>query len=301
VQVCTFKGMDDATVKLINKEFVPLAHSGWGFGEVLTARGDVVAPRLVGGDTGGPDGKNNPFAPKRLRAALEKFRRLPPEKRRPRIEDLPGTWKGKALPHPPAGGIILRQYRRVLHRGAKAEISRQAVTHDFLWMTKAEWQSLVPVRPRVGGSFAAPGFLVSRIGNHHAQVIVAAGALQLSAKPKPGLMFTVEEATPDQVRLRVSGRFRVTESQSYEVIHGTVDYQVDGCLHYDVKKKTFRRFDIAALGEATNCRKDSGPPKGKALLGGLVFELSPGASPWERTPPGRLAFGGLKEYFNAGR
>src|SRR5215831_14470181 len=101
--------MDDTTVKLINQEFVPLAHYGWGFGEVLTARGEVVAPRLVAGDTGGPDGKNNPLAPGRLRAVLEKFKQLPLEKRQPRIEDLPRMWKGKALPQPPAGGLILRQ------------------------------------------------------------------------------------------------------------------------------------------------------------------------------------------------
>jgi hypothetical protein len=83
------------------------------------------------------------------------------------------------------------------------------------------------------------------------------------------------------------------------VIHGTVDYRVDGCLQYDVKKKAFSRFDVAALGEARGCRKDSGPPEGKELLGGLLVELSPGASLWERTPPGRLAFGGLGQYFKA--
>src|SRR5205807_1907887 len=80
---------------------------------------EAAAPRLVAGDTGGPDGKNNPLAPKRLRAILEKFKQLPPEKRLARVEDLPTTWKGKALPQPPAGGLILRQYRRIIHRDAE--------------------------------------------------------------------------------------------------------------------------------------------------------------------------------------
>src|SRR5215471_16648872 len=129
--------MDDATVNLINKEFVPLSHYGWGFGEVLTARGEVVAPRLVAGDTGGPDGKNNPLAPKRLRAALDKFKQLPPEKRQARVEGLPGIWKGKALPQPPEGGLILREFRRALHKDTDGGMSRQSLTHDFLWMTRA--------------------------------------------------------------------------------------------------------------------------------------------------------------------
>src|SRR5262245_21266459 len=158
--------MDEGTVALINKEFVPLSHSGWGFGEVLTARGEVVVPRLVAGDTGGPDGKDNPLAPKRLRAALEKFRRLPPEKRKAKADELPRSWKGKALPQPSAGGLILRQYRRAILRDAGGKMTPRTVNHDFLWMTEAEWRSLVPKRPRVGDSFTAPGFLVSRIGKH---------------------------------------------------------------------------------------------------------------------------------------
>src|SRR5262245_56390414 len=118
--------MDEATVKLINKEFVPLSHSGWGFGELLTARGEVVVERLVAGDTFGPDGQNNPMAPKRLRAALDKFKQLPLEKRQARADELPRSWKGKALPQPPEGGLVLRQHRRVLHRDAEKQMHRQA-------------------------------------------------------------------------------------------------------------------------------------------------------------------------------
>ncbi len=298
MQVCTFKDMDNATVELINKEFVPLSHSGWGFGEVLTARGEVVVPRLVAGDTFGPDGKNNPMAPKRLRAALEKFKELPPEKRKAEVENLPAMWKGKALPQPPAGGLVLKQYRRALHKDAEGETSRQ-LTHDFLWMTKAEWQSLVPERPRVGDSFMVPQFLVSRIALNHAQVVTSSCALKLNDTPKPILMLTVEEASPEQLRMRLQGTFKVTEHND-SLINGITEYQVSGCLNYDVKKKIFTRFDLVALGEVTNRRKDVVVPEGKTFVGALMFELSPGASPWERTPPGRLAFGGLDQYFKPG-
>src|SRR5262245_50028039 len=268
--------MDEATVKLINEEFVPLSHYGWGFGEVLTARGEVVAPRLVAGDTGGPDGKNNPLAPKRLRAVLEKFKELPPEKRKAEAEDLPAVWKGKALPQPPAGGLVLRQYRRALHKDAEGGISRQALTHDFLWMTKAEWQSLVPERPRAGDSFTVPQFLVSRIALNHAQVVTASCALKLSDTPKPILMLTVEEASPEQLRLRLQGTFKVTEHND-SLINGIIEYQIHGCVNYDVRKRIFTRFDVAAVGEVTNRRKDVIVPEGKTLVAGLMFELSPGA------------------------
>src|SRR6478736_686337 len=161
--------MDDATVELINKEFVPLVSTAWGFGEVLTARGEVIAPRLVTADTGGPNGANNPFAPKRLHAALEKFKQLPPEKRTASVEQLPDSWKGKALASPPAEGLILKQYNRGFHRDAERKMhpDGQVLQHDSLWMTKAEWQSLVPEQPKVGDSMTVPAFLVSRFGVHH--------------------------------------------------------------------------------------------------------------------------------------
>jgi len=299
VQVCTFKDMDEATVKLVNQEFVPLAHNGWGFGEILTARGEVIAPRLRSGDTGGPNGANNPFAPRRLQAALEKFRQLPPEKRKASLEDLPRSWKGKAFPSPPAGGIILKQYRRALHRDAEGVMHRQSLLHDFLWLTQAEWQSLVPEHPRVGDSVAAPPFLVSRIGSHHVQILTAAGALKINATPKSALRLTVEGVSPEQLRLRLEGSLHVTESQSHVVTRGVIAYRVDGCLEYDRKKQAFTRFDLAALGEITNYQHDNAPPRGRTLLGGMVFELSPGDSPWERTVPGCSV--SMKEYFKTGK
>src|SRR6476646_961042 len=130
VQVCTFKDMDDATVELINKEFVPLVSLAWGFGEIQTARGEVVVPRLQQGDTGGPNGSNNPFAPKRLHAALAKFTQLPPEKRTAAVEELPATWKGKAELQPPVGGLILKQSRRVLHKDADGRLHPRELYHD---------------------------------------------------------------------------------------------------------------------------------------------------------------------------
>lgn len=300
VQVCTFKDMDDTTVELINKEFVPLISLEWGFGEILTARGEVVVPRLRQGDTGGPDGTNNPFAPKRLHAALAKFKQLPPEKRTAQVEELPGIWKGKAELQPPPGGLILRQSRRLLHKDAEGRLHRRDLYHDWLWMTRAEWQSLVPEQPRVGDSLTVPAFLATRIGSYHAQIMNPSASVRIEAAPKPTLTLTVEEASPEQLRLRLHGSFRVTEYQ-HPLTNGVIDFQVCGCLLYDVKQKAFRRFDMAACGDVTNLRKDAaGPPKGRTVAAGLLFELSPGATPAERTPPyGRVWSGNA--YFKGGQ
>src|SRR5262245_37909198 len=288
--------MDEATVKLINKEFVPLAANGWGFGTILTARGEVVAPPLHSGDTGCPDGTNNPFAPKRLSAALEKFKQLPPEKRTASVEELPNSWKGKALASPPAEGLILKQYNRGFHRDADGKMhpDGQVPLHDSFWMTKAERQSLVPDKPKSGDSFTVPAFLVSRLGVHHASAFGANG-VKISAAPKPILTLTVEDASPDQLRLRLQGSLQTSEYVS-PIRVGVVDYQVYGCLHYDLKKKTFSRFDMVAVGDISQTA--SPPPKGRTTVAVLLFELSPGATPWQRTPP--YSNGGQGAYFKAG-
>ena len=97
------------------------------------------------------------------------------------------------------------------------------------------------------------------------------------------------------------GSFRVIEYQ-LPLTNGVIDFQVCGCLQYDVKKKVFSRFDMVAYGDVASLRKDViQPPRGRTLAAGLLFELSPGATPWERTPPGRLAFGGMGPYFEAGQ
>ena len=299
VQFCTFKDMADSTVELINKEFVALAANGWGFGAVLTARGEQVAPPLDSGDTGGPDGTNNPFAPKRLRAALEKFKQLPAEKRKTSIEELPNSWKGKAAePNPPAEGLILKQYIRGFHRDAdgKMHSDGQVPLHDSLWMTRAEWQSLVPEQPKVGDSRTVPAFLVSRIGVYHASVLGGANTVRISAAPKPTLTLTVEDSSPDQLRMRLQGSLQTSEYQGTPKAIGTMDSQVCGCLHYDVKKKAFSRFDLAVVGDVTGTSRL--PPKGRTMVAVLLFELSHGDTPWLRTPPwGRVV---SRDYFKAG-
>ena len=113
----------------------------------------------------------------------------------------------------------------------------------------------------------------------------------------------MEEASPELHRLRLHGSFQVTEYQT-PLTNGVIDYQVSGCLHYDVRKESFTRFDMVAYGDVAKLREDVvGPPKGRTMVASLLFELSRGATPWERTPPYiRVSNGGGEAvYFNTGK
>ena len=105
----------------------------------------------------------------------------------------------------------------------------------------------------------------------------------------------VEDASADQLRLRLHGSLQTSEYVS-PIRVGVVDYQVCSCLHYDRKNKVFSRFDMVAVGDVSQTQ--SPPPKGRTMVAVLLFELSSGDTPWQRTPP--FSHGGQGAYFKAG-
>ena len=288
--------MSNATVKLLNEQFVPLACTV-GYGKVLAASGKEVAPAFNSHLLPQrPDDENNPLAPERLRAVLAEFKMLPAADRKPKISQLPDLWNKVGVPGPPEGVLILREFVRRLDGDGKGSLSPVAeAEHDFLWMTKEEWTSLVPKKPSVGKTYPVPSFLVTRIGKHHADAQEASLHLRLQTEPTPTLTMTVESVSADEVRLRLQGSFQVVvtgEDSADEKALATVDYRAHGCLRYDVRKKAFTRFDIAVLGKVTPGKLE---PSLRTPMVGLFFELSPGDSPFERLPPGRCGFAGLEE------
>src|SRR5262249_56078119 len=120
-----------------------------------------------------------------------------------------------------------------------------------------------------GDSPTVPAFLVSRIGVYHASVLGGANSVRMSAVPKPTLTLTVEHSSPDQLRMRLQGSLQTSEYQGTPKAIGTIDSQVCGCLHYDVKKKTFSRFDLAVVGDVTGTSRP--PPKAQPM--GQVYRL----------------------------
>jgi hypothetical protein len=118
--------------------------------------------------------------------ALEKWRALPEEERRPgavAVADLQEM--DPAFPRRPAGSLILKGYNRPLERGADGrlrrvkeywdcqELSADSVNwHKFLdpepgrtwvWLSREQVKSLVPPEPRVGASSPVPEAAAARL------------------------------------------------------------------------------------------------------------------------------------------
>jgi hypothetical protein len=197
-----------------------------------------------------------------------------------------------APPSPPPGGLILKLYYRTLTRGAGTQLrhaekkdfvqnysmgknpSNPAVigsidsmiankafyeAHpDFMWLTEAEWKSLLPDNPTPGTAAEVPAALTERLFRYHLVPTMAFG--ESSGWPKKDirggkLTLTVEEESKDNVRLRLEG-FALLGSD-YETTRKTLqkkghawgyEPRLLGYLEYHPAKKQITRFDIVALG-----------------------------------------------------
>jgi hypothetical protein len=269
-----------------------------------------------------------------LGEGLEKFRRLPEAERKPRI-DRPKKVTGTGVPRtPPPGGLVAICYWTYLDRETTGELTRAkrvfadayagsgapmspAYTDlEMFWLTRGEWQSLVPARPEPGLKFPVPGAIQRRIfrfyafdfrGRDREEANVRAGQLSL----------TVEEVTPNRIRLRVGGHAKTgiayEEYQSSpptrigpggfggESAKAGSELTFSGFLDYDRKKQAFTRFDLVGVGDAwgegTNRYRGAGAyGKPRRWPLGMAFELVKADRPVDRIPP--FAANQYREYHN---
>jgi hypothetical protein len=234
---------------------------------------------------------------KSLAAALEAFRQLPESQRKPTIED-----RGAHNPRlqfadvaPPPGAMFVNVYCRVLEAAGQGKFRHakavdltefggrgfgNSMPGDFsepqrecLWLTEREWKALMPDHPRTGDKlplsdavrqrmllFYVFNWFVNSGGGYWAPKHVRDAVLDLS----------VQEVSPDAVRLRLHGRAsyqgeaavgkslggeifgpspRETGQKLPPTYRVDFDVRIEGVLEYDPRRQRFTRFDVVALGD----------------------------------------------------
>lgn len=301
---------------------------GQGRVDIITAGGRFVARgELQVGNT-----KTHLFS---LEKALKVWAALPEAERKPGGIQVPERGpldpRRNAAKGPPAGTLIVRVYNRQLERTPKGDFrhtvpedyipalrdpkvvgSDQATAlwtqpaNDFLWITQAEAQAMMPADPKPGQRIDIPVSLCERIfrfhldpsrglseNNNFSHVTAAAGNLHL----------TVEAVSGAEVRLRLDGFAHLhnprTGLKTYlspgikehsRNLRIPLDYdpRLLGYLAYHPAKKVLTRLDIVALG---NVR---GRPNGENILAerlgeanplGIAFELVTDPRPADHLPP----------------
>jgi hypothetical protein len=256
-----------------------------------------------------------------LEQGLEKWAALPASERTPgavQVGERPAVDPKRARQSPPEGALIVHVYNRQLGHTAEGKLrytiaadyvpamreSRfvgiappverlREVADDTMWVLRPEWQVLMPSKPQKGQRVKLPTSLVQRIIRFHLDP--ARGNCEwmnfthLEATDKVvQLTLTVEEATADEVRMRLEGLANLREDRGANK-GGVIAYQprLLGCLAYNPAKKTFTRFDIVALGDVTGQPADENPV-GERLGSkplGIAFELAVNPKPADYACP----------------
>jgi hypothetical protein len=301
---------------------------GQGRIDIITAAGKMVARGEL--QVGNP--KTHLLS---LQRALKAWAALPAAERKPgaiRVPDRgPLDPRRNAAKGPPPGTVMVRVFNRQLERTPKGDYRHtvpadyipplrdpkvvgtdQATplwtqpANDYMWITRAEAQAMMPADPKPGQRVEVPISLRERIfrfhldpsrglaeGHNFAHVTAAAGKIHL----------TIETVTAAEVRLRLDGyanlhnpRKALETYQSPSVKEHSrnrripLDYdpRLLGYLSYHPAKKVLTRLDIVALGEVR------GRPNGENIVGerlgeanplGIAFELITNPRPADYLPP----------------
>jgi len=247
--------------------------------------------------------------------ALEAFKQLPESDRTPKVEEVADPEKGIAHLRPPAGGLVARLYSTPLERTSDGGWARAARVFtdcyassggcvepgltqlDMLWMTAAEWRSLVPATAKKGDSFRLPEVLERRMITLTVPCANPVGDVG-------ELTLTVQEASVEGMTVRLEGWSRqgvsLKESQAAYRKAGPNDKGTFapvgqatrwlGTITYDTKKQAVTAFNIVALGNAWGeyVNRKYGTGRGaepQRWPTGYAFELAGTCSADRITPP----------------
>jgi hypothetical protein len=170
-----------------------------------------------------------------------------------------------------------------------------------MWLTEAEWRSLVPAEPVKGERHDVVPAIVERFARFHLvphKMVGGSGGWGKKSVNKAALSLVVEDVTPDKVRLRAEGFAHLgTTFDAAKAIppNGPLgsgyEAPLHGFLEYDRKGGVFTRFDLVALGDVWGRWGDANgksmaverPGRSPVLV---AVELATGDSPTNRIPPG---------------
>jgi hypothetical protein len=202
--------------------------------QVATADGKL----LEGGSLSGVNGDNVGF----VNRAMKKWQELPEKARRPGAVKVPPA-PSNLLPQPPPGGLVLKVYTRNMKRdsdGNLARIQKEDLTDkktypahewiwsrgtytepmpDVMWLTEAEWKSLVPLNAKKGHTFPVPAGISKRLLRYHLidSTYGLAHGWKLTDIRREKLLITVEEEHP-AIRLRLDGDVRMATGDGSPVL-----------------------------------------------------------------------------------
>jgi hypothetical protein len=207
-----------------------------------------------------------------LERVLQDYAKLPEAERRPKTVD--GEVKPQAAP--PAGGLVLTIYDRVLGRdkdgryrlptGTDLGGFRPEAPHgqrSSLWLTADECRALIPNNPRKGQTYPVPAKLARRIlllGMWPHSLWVVTHQWQPDSLRAGSLKLTVEAVSDQALQMRVhasvlltakAGHIQYPTGKILKQVENRYDGRLEGVLKYDRTRQRIVSWHMTALGDYT--------------------------------------------------
>ena len=314
----------------MEKHFIPLALDTYfrgnsqekEFCQLAGAGGNHLVAVTAGGKALG-DGKSHRghvlLTEKTLAPILDEFRKLPENVRKPSLPDpAKATPPRRPVPDPPENGLIIRGYCTYMESTSEGPKKAKRFYYeenpnawaaetqsDMLWLTEAEWRSLIPEDLKPGQNLEVPEEIQRRlfgtIGIDYMEGSV--NALPVSSS---NMKITVEGSKADTVTLSISGTAAMgkspTPGTSKEGRTRGSQLNVIGRIVYDKKKDQITAFDLAGIGNAWGNKMEYTNRairlKSPTWRYGIAAELVTTRTPYDLVPPYNLLhYGGGMKYF----
>jgi hypothetical protein len=279
-------------------EFCNAVEAGGNHLVVVTAGGKVLAKQDLR------------LRKRDLEPLLAEYARLPKEQRLPVLEDAAmAKPPQRPVPQPPARGLIVRGYCTYVKQDDEKRAIRSREFYykenpdrwaaetqsDLLWLTEAEWKSLIPATPTPGAKSEVSPAIQKRfyctLGIDYMEGSVNSVPLRQST-----MTLGVQSVDDDTIVLRLDGHAdlgkELDEKLRREPNSRGSELRVLGRVTYDRRKQTITRFDVVGVGRAWGNKMDY---IGREVrLGdypwmyGIAWELVTGDAPQDRLPPYNL-------------
>lgn len=255
---------------------------------------------------------------KDLAPLLAAYRALPEGARKPQLPDPKlATPAKRPVPKAPAIGLVVRGYCTYFKTGEDGQPQRAKRLYyqqnpdawaaetqsDMLWLTEAEWRSLIPENSSAGTQVAVPQEIQRRFFS-----TIGIDYMEGSVNALPLRESTMTITVKKNGQLRIDGFGKMGKahgsgSKSDPRTRGC-ELRVIGRISYDSTKKKITAFDLAGVGEAWGnkmeyTRREIGIP-GLRWKYGIACELVTGSAPDDLIPPyNMLHYGSKMKYFAA--
>jgi hypothetical protein len=237
------------------------------FCRAVKAGGNHTAAATAGGKPLGA-GIHLRLREKELGKVLEEYRALPEAERKVQLPPAADAAPPKRpLPPPPPNGLILRGYCSYMKRdeAGRAERAREwyyrqnpdrwpvETQSDLLWLTEAEWRSLVPADPKEGDRLEVAPPVRKRFFGTLA-IDYMEGSVNSLAVRESAMTLAVERATAETLRMRIDGYGKLGREiddrlRSEKNSRGS-EVRILGTVEVDRRAGRIVRFDAVGLGEA---------------------------------------------------